>query len=280
MKIVVHISDMHFGKFDMSCIDPMLAAIRAVNPHLVVISGDFTQRARVKEYKAAKEFLKNLEHPHLAIPGNHDIRPLYSPISRIADPYDRYKDYISDVIEPGYVDDEIAITGVNTVRSHAIKDGRVNKRQIENVARWFKRVGDGKTKIVVTHHPFDMPLRYMTEKGEYVYNKSRLARRAKMAVHTLATVGTDIYLSGHYHQSSVGHTAHRYKIDNYAAISIRAGTVSLRQRGEQQSFNLIFIESSHVRIDTYLYNPKKNSFNLYSSQSYIKSGKKWKERKV
>jgi 3',5'-cyclic AMP phosphodiesterase CpdA len=270
MRTLVHLSDMHFGKFDTACIEPMLAALRAINPNLIIISGDFTQRARVTEYKDAA---------HLVIPGNHDIRPLFSPIARITDPFDRYKHYISDNLEPGYVDEEVAVASVNTVRAHAIKDGRVNKRQIDKLSRWFKRVDNNKLKIVVTHHPFDMPFVYKTETKNYKYKKSRLARRAKMAVHTLAEVGIDMYLSGHYHQSSAGETAHRYKIENYSAISVRAGTVSLRQRGEEQSFNLIFTDKDTVRIDTYVFNDTKIVFELFASKVFLKAGKQWKEKK-
>ena len=280
MRTLVHLSDMHFGKFDSSCIEPMLAAIRAVNPNLIIISGDFTQRARVGEYKEAADFVKKLEHPHLVIPGNHDIRPLFSPLARIADPFDRYKHYISDNLEPGYVDEEVAIASVNTVRSHAIKDGRVNKSQIDRLSRWFKRVNGDRLKIVVTHHPFDMPFEYKTESKNYKYRTHRLARRAKMAVHTLAGVGIDMYLSGHYHQSSAGETAHRYKIENYSAISVRAGTVSMRQRGEEQSFNLIFIDTKTVRIDTYVFDISKKVFDLFASKVFIKTGKQWKEEKA
>lgn len=270
MRILVHISDMHFGKIDTSCIDPMLAAIKAINPNLVIISGDFTQRARVSEFTDSADFIKRLEHPHFVIPGNHDIRPLYSPLSRLADPFDRYKKYISDVIEPGYIDDEIAIGTVRTVRSHAVKDGRVSRRQIERLTQWFKRVDDHKIKIVVTHHPFDLPSDW---------SNFRLTRRAKMAVHELAEVGVDMYLSGHYHKSSVIHTADRYKIDNYAAVAVQAGTVSIRQRKEAQSFNLIFIEAKTVRIDTYLFDIKRKAFDLIATRIFTKTGKQWKENK-
>ena len=279
MRTLVHLSDMHFGKLDAFHIESMLEAIRAIRPDLIIVSGDFTQRARVSEYKGAAEFLKNLEFPHLVIPGNHDIRPLFNPIARITDPFDRYKQYISDNLEPGFVDEEVAIASVNTVRSHAIKDGRVNKSQIDRLARWFKRVKGDRLKIVVTHHPFDMPFVHKTQNKEYTYRTSRLARRAKMAVHTLAEVGVDIYLSGHYHQSSAGETAHRYKIENYSAISVRAGTVSMQQRGEEQSFNLIFTNTGTVRIDTYVFNVEKKVFDLCASKNFIKAGKQWKEQK-
>lgn len=267
MRVIVHISDMHFGKIDTSCINPMLRAINSVKPDLVIVSGDSTQRARVKEFEGIEKFLRNLEHPHLIIPGNHDIRPLYNPIARIADPYDLYKKYVCETLEPAFVDDEIAVASVNTVRTSAIKDGRVNKRQILSLAKWFNRYDGNRIKIVVTHHPFDMPPDW---------SKQKLARRAEMAVHALADADIDLYLSGHYHHSSIAHTAERYDIENYSAVASQAGTVSVRQRKEVQSFNLIIIDHPTIRIDTYLYNSKKKMFNLYSTKTFKKTGKSWK----
>jgi 3',5'-cyclic AMP phosphodiesterase CpdA len=268
MRVIVHISDLHFNRIDKASVKAMQKAIKATKPHLVIISGDLTQRARVKEYEASVAFLNKLQAPYYVIPGNHDIRPFYSPLRRFITPYDRYKEYISEDLTPTYQDDKIAVASVNTVRKEAIKDGRVTRRQINALTNWFKKIDEKKIKIVVTHHPFHLP----PERSRLV-----IARRAKMAVHQLSESGIDIFLSGHLHQSSVSHTAERYKIENYSAVSIQAGTVSSRLRKEQQSFNLIFIDGPHVRIDTYLFNSKKRRFDLETSNEFAQKGKEWRE---
>ena len=48
MRTLVHLSDLHFGRVDRRTLPPLLAAVAAAEPDLVVISGDFTQRARVR----------------------------------------------------------------------------------------------------------------------------------------------------------------------------------------------------------------------------------------
>ena len=69
MRTLLHLSDLHFGRVDNSLVEPMIAIAHALAPDLVVISGDFTQRARRMEYRAARTFLARLPEPQLVVPG-------------------------------------------------------------------------------------------------------------------------------------------------------------------------------------------------------------------
>ena len=42
MRIIVHLSDLHFGRVDPVILAPLLAAVTTIRPDLVVVSGDFT----------------------------------------------------------------------------------------------------------------------------------------------------------------------------------------------------------------------------------------------
>ena len=66
------------------------------------------------------------------MPGNHDV-PLYNVLARFLRPLGGYRRVIDADLEPSYVDDEIAVLGINTARSLTFKGGRVNDRQIERV---------------------------------------------------------------------------------------------------------------------------------------------------
>ena len=75
----------------------MVAAVEArveeEKPDLVVISGDFTQRARTEQFQQACQFLERLReagHDVLAVPGNHDV-PLYDVLRRFVSPLTRYR---------------------------------------------------------------------------------------------------------------------------------------------------------------------------------------------
>ena len=74
------------------------AEVDVLKPDLVVISGDFTQRARTEQFKEACEFLERLRergHEVLGVPGNHDV-PLYDVLRRFLSPLTRYRRYIDE----------------------------------------------------------------------------------------------------------------------------------------------------------------------------------------
>ena len=64
-------------------------------------------------------------------------------------------------------------------------------------------------KIIVTHHPFDVP------EG---HHERDLVERAAMAMRIFAQCGADILLSGHLHTTHAGHSAERYKIPGHSAL--------------------------------------------------------------
>ena len=206
VKTLLHLSDLHFGRVNNSLVEPLLAVAERLAPDLVVISGDFTQRARRSQYRAARAFLERLPAPRLVVPGNHDI-PLWDVVRRFVRPLARYRHYIADDLEPFYRDDEMAVLGINTARSLTRKYGRINAHQIAHAREVFSGVEYGMIKIVVTHHPFDLPPE----------SRSHLVGRAAMAMRGLAAAGVDLLLAGHLHLQHVGLTAKRYRIEGYSA---------------------------------------------------------------
>ena len=102
MSTIAHLSDVHFGRHDPVVVAAVEEFLFQRRPDLVVISGDFTQRARVAQYKLASEFVDRLEDGGLqvlAVPGNHDV-PLYDVVRRFARPLHRYKRFIDDDLCP------------------------------------------------------------------------------------------------------------------------------------------------------------------------------------
>ena len=51
MPRLVHLSDLHFGAHDERLVEAVEARIDELKPDLVVISGDFTQRARTEQFQ-------------------------------------------------------------------------------------------------------------------------------------------------------------------------------------------------------------------------------------
>jgi 3',5'-cyclic AMP phosphodiesterase CpdA len=250
MKTLVHLSDLHFGRIDRALVDPLRRAVVEVQPDLVAISGDFTQRARRSQFTAARAFVDSLGATTLVVPGNHDI-PLYNVLARFLTPLARYRRYISDELEPEYRDDEMIVVGVNTARSLAIGEGRIDARQVDRVLQRLATVPASVLRIIVTHHPFDLP------PGVEV---RRLLGRSAMAMARLAEANADLFLSGHLHISHVSHAVDRYEIAGHSALIVQAGTVSTRSRGEQPSFNVLRLHRPEIGLWRYSWDEASASF--------------------
>jgi 3',5'-cyclic AMP phosphodiesterase CpdA len=259
MKTIVHLSDVHFGRVDEATVEPLIAAVRRIAPSVVVVSGDLTQRAREEQFEAAKHFLDALPQPQIVVPGNHDV-PFYNVFARFIQPLDNFRRYICTDTEPVYRDSEIVIVGVNTARSLTFKNGRINEDQVERVRQIFCDLPDGMTKIVVMHHPIDLPREFP---------QAEVVGRAEMAVTTLAACGADVYLSGHYHLGHTGDTTTRYHIPNYSALIVHAGTaISTRGRGEPNSFNLLRIDHPSIVVDRYSWVHDRSIFELFKKEHF------------
>jgi 3',5'-cyclic AMP phosphodiesterase CpdA len=265
MRRILHLSDLHFGRVNPVLIDPLLRAVREVEPHLVAISGDLTQRARSYQFQQARAFLDALPKPQIVVPGNHDI-PLHNVYARFVEPLTKYRRYITDDLQPVYEDEEMVIIGVNTARSSVFKGGRINKIQVGRLREKFCSLGTAVVKAVVTHHPFDLP------EG---HTGRDLVGRARMAMTELAECGADLFLAGHLHISHTGHTQ-RYNIHGHSALVVQAGTAtSTRERGETNSFNLLRIAYPEITVERFTWNPSTNSFAASSREQFKQIGEVW-----
>lgn len=250
MRTLVHLSDLHFDRIDPAVLGPLRSAVHEAKPDLVAISGDFTHRARRSQFAAARAFLDTLQPPKLVVPGNHDV-PYWNLARRFLQPLTRYRRYISDDLEPEYEDDEMIVVGVNTARALAHGGGRISASQVERIVRRLAALPPSVIRIIVTHHPFDLPPGV---------RERRLLGRARMAMARLSKANADLFLSGHLHLSHASRAADRYRIEGHSGLIVQAGTVSTRGRGEQPSFNLLRIQRPEIALVKYVWDAASASF--------------------
>ena len=129
MRVIAHLSDLHFGKIDAELLEPLRRLLHALKPDVLVVSGDLTQRAKPEQFREARRYLDTLPKPQVVVPGNHDV-PLYNVLDRFLRPLTKFRSIIEPDLSPCHIDQEIAVLGVNTARSFVVKDGRINKEQI------------------------------------------------------------------------------------------------------------------------------------------------------
>lgn len=267
MRTIAHLSDLHFGRVDAALLEPLRRTLENLEPHLVVVSGDLTQRARAAQFRAARDWLATLPKPQLVVPGNHDV-PLYNVIQRLASPLEKFRRIVTADPMPAFVDDEIAVVGVNTARALVFKGGRISAAQADALRARLCELPQRLTKIIVTHHPFSVP--------EDSDEESQIVGHARMALERLAGCGADVLLSGHLHSAHVGHTATRYDIEGICALVVHAGTaVSTRGRGQANSFNVLRVRSRHIEIDRYEW--RGGAFAVASTERFDQGADGWRE---
>jgi 3',5'-cyclic AMP phosphodiesterase CpdA len=276
MARIAHLSDVHFGCHDEKVVDGANAWLQEQQPDLIIVSGDFTQRARVEQFQQASTWLNKLRSagwPVLAVPGNHDI-PLYDVATRFAAPLHRYKKYISNDLCPWFENDEVAVLGINTARSLTFKDGRINREQMAIIRERFGAVADGKTKILVTHHPlYSMPIGEGGELNEAV-------GRHDDAVRAVCEAGVNIALAGHFHRTYAA--AARKMVEKAGgALVIQAGTATSKRlrNNELQSFNWIHAHR-HNDIELQVIAWDGSGFRRGSHVRFGYDGENWNSRTV
>ena len=273
MRTIAHISDVHFGKEDPPMVEALIESIHEVSPHVIVVSGDLTQRAKKKQFKAARVFLDHLNKRvpaavQIVVPGNHDISAT-NLMERVASPLRRYRRYITRDLTPCHLDAELAIAGINTVRLLAAKDGRMNRAQMVKACEQLGKAAEHALRVVVTHHPMDLPAED---------RRHALVGRSAMAMRGFAACGVDLFLSGHLHTGTTISTSARYRIEGHSAIVAQAGTaVSTRTRGEVNGWNLIHTNGSAVgaTLDVQQMNWSGKRFAPSTCERYVKGTAGW-----
>jgi len=236
MTRIIHLSDLHFGRIRDDLTAPLMAMINQLAPDLVVISGDFTQRARHWQFAQAREFLRGITAPTLSVPGNHDT-PLDNIVVRLLWPWARYRRYIDRNLMPVWEKDLVRVAGVNSVNPFSWQRGRIGRTASAHITDTFHGLPEQWFRIAVMHHPLEHA--EGTDK--------RLMQGADAALDLLGRTGVDIVLSGHLHQGSAA---------PFRAVPgtlfVQAGTgLSTRLRQEANMFNLLTLTRDDVQIDRY-----------------------------
>ena len=270
MARLLHLSDLHFGAHDPRLVAAVEARVDETKADLVIVSGDFTQRAKTEEFKQACEFLRRLRdsgHEVLGVPGNHDV-PLYDVLRRFLSPLTRYRRFIDDTLCPYHELADAAVLGLNTARSLTFKDGRINEEQVAHIRQVFERHRADTPRVLVTHHPlFALPVGEGPELGKAI-------GRQELALDAIAEAGVDLLLAGHNHRASTHHAPDLVTRAGPALV-VQAGTAtSTRLRDEEQSFNVIEVAPEDVTVTVQAWDG--NGYASRDAQRYTREDGAWR----
>lgn len=266
MRIIAHLSDLHFGTEDVTIAEAVRRDVAAARPDLVVVSGDLTQRARRSQFLAAADYLETLPVPQLIIPGNHDI-PLYNVWRRFRHPLTHYRECITPDLNPVYRDAGMLVMGLNTARSATWKNGRISMHQIKLMEDTLRTAGPEVFTVIVTHHPFVPP---PGDAGAGI----ALVGRAARALEIIDRGGVDLLLAGHLHTGYTGDVRTWYPATSRSVIAAQAGTAfSRRLRRSPNSWTLITLHPGHIAIAFRAWNGTQ--FHSTAAIAFSRKGNEW-----
>lgn len=245
MRTIAHISDLHFGRIDPPVAEGLVEDLKGRSPTVLVVSGDFTQRAKSWQYRQAAQFLKRLPTPQIVVPGNHDV-PLWDVSRRVFSPLGRYRKHITREMMPSYQDEELFVLGVNTARSFTRTSGWISRRQLERIYHKTCAVSPHLFKVLVTHHPF-IPAPRKPDADVVIGGAE--------ALETLEACGIDMLLAGHLHLAYHDDVRSHHKSARRSILSVQAGTAtSTRRRVEPNAYNWITISPDLVTVAVRVWN--------------------------
>lgn len=244
MTRLAHISDIHFGAVDETAAMHLAAHVNNAGVDAVIITGDLTQAGRRREYQAFADYLKEFAAPTLVVPGNHDV-PVYNVGHRAADPWRRFRRYVSKDLCPSLSVKDAFILGLNSARragpSLDWSLGRLSSKQLAFAAQTLRRAENAALKVVAFHHPV---LPGPGRAGQALIN------RPLRAMNLLSSAGADVLLTGHSHVAQ----AQVYEGSEQPIIVTAAGTAaSTRLRGELPSYNFLAWNDGALSVVTHRY---------------------------
>jgi 3',5'-cyclic AMP phosphodiesterase CpdA len=263
MRALAQVSDLHFGAEDPLVAKALLADLKSLAPDLLVVCGDLTQRARTREFVAAAKYLAEAPSPQIVVPGNHDI-PLYNLYRRFRKPLRKFSHAFPDA-RTEYVDDEIAVVGLNTARSLTIKGGRISVRQIFALRKKFEEFPDDRTYVLAVHHNI---LPHPRARG------SGKLGRAERLLKAFAGKRLDLALAGHLHRSEGEALARVVPEPANTVFALSGVSISDRTRREGNSYNLVRVERGEIEIERRVY--RASRFIRAESRRFTNQAGRWR----
>jgi len=255
MLKIFHASDLQIGKpYRPDVAEAMVRMVEEQTPDLVVVAGDLTQRAKVREYRVARTLLSRLgPGPVVVTPGNHDV-PLYRFWERLFDPYRNWRRFVRAELDHVMTMPGAVVVALNSsAPRRAIVNGRLHPPQMAFARDAFARAGESDIRVLVVHHHF-----VATDDG----SGGHPLPAARAHLEAFEEMDVDLLLGGHVHQTRVIPPGDPRTGVRFPLISCGTSTSS-RGRGVETDLNTLNVleaEGTQLRVRPYRYAPERGAF--------------------
>lgn len=256
---IAHLSDPHFGTILPGVRDGLHATLQDLQPHLILLTGDITQRARARQFREAQSFAESLKPiPLICVPGNHDI-PLFNLFGRFFAPYRGFQKYFKYLLEKDYIQGDVIVTGLNSTSRWRHIQGSFNVDRIK--MRLGHKNNLAKVHIAAFHHPMDCAK---------PQDEKNLLKNGTDVMNLFEQNRIDLIVGGHIHDPYVTLSNIRYpQINRRMVISVAGTCLSSRTRkGAPNSFNLIEVDTHNTPKLTLLRYDQRSNLQFTLEQSY------------
>jgi 3',5'-cyclic AMP phosphodiesterase CpdA len=241
MLTVLQGSDVHFGSpHDSEAEGQFVEEVERIDPDILLLAGDFTQRAKVREYREVRRFLDGFgDRAVVVTPGNHDVA-LYRIWERIGAPFRNYRRYVRADLDYTLRIPGATVVSLNTAAPRrAIVNGRLDTTQLDFAARVFHEAPAGDLRCMVMHHPLVPP----PDGGG---DPCLPGAEEKLAC--IEGMRVEIVFGGHLHRA--------FAVRSGGVVLAHSGTAtSTRGRdaeGGKNSFNVIRVDTGVISVTRFL----------------------------
>ena len=260
---VLHLSDIHCGR---PFVAEHVAAAEAVAAgsrfDVIVVSGDFSQRARKREFRAAREILDRFRAlaPVLTVPGNHDAAWWRAPfgVGNASRLHARYRTFIDDTLEPTMRVPGVSVVGLNSAwgtlapaltwypRDWRVKGGLTPTQLDAAAARLAASPADDLRLLVVHHNVL----------------RGRLSNRwglkkPRATLDRIVASGAHVVCTGHDHEERIEVVTR----GEQSLLVSAANTLSTNMRGRRPSALNVIERTAHgVQATAWTFDASEQAF--------------------
>lgn len=248
---IAQISDIHCGEptFDADMMEAAIKQINVMEPDVVVVAGDLTAAGYQWEFEEAAEWLEQIEHPKIVVPGNHDSRNVgYIHFEKyFGDRFSRYR----MAFEPERAE-RLGASGLTVVAVDSsepdLNDGRVGREHYPWIKDQFNEPHDY-TVFVVHHHLVPIP---------GTGRERNIILDAGDVLAELTQLDIDVVLSGHKH------VPYFWGVNGMLICNSSTATTR-RVRGlTPQSWNELQIDASTIKCFTHYADGRRELSLIFS----------------